>query len=198
MSGVTLVEALVAGSLMVLVLITVWQVAEEGTRYIHYSESTIDAQQAALNSILALTQELGEGSADSFKYYPAPNAGVVFASARDASGKFQYDPTSTNGGPVWQKIICYYLAVVNQKSCLLRVEEPLAAPSPTAQKPWLMGPARTTSYFLPWTGYRMIGRNLSSLEVTNTYPMAVKCTATVEEYGHKFEVQVQSKVAMKN
>lgn len=187
-------EGLVVCALMSVVLLVVYQLLFAGFRYVQFSEATVDAQQAALNAILQLSQELGESNAESYQAYSTPIQGTVFTTARDANHVFHYDTTTVKGSPLWQQVVCYAVRDVNGKPCLVRHSEPLGAPS---DLPQTMVPARTPSYFNGAT-FRLIARQISSLQISGAYPVLIKVTSRVEEYGHLFQVEVDTKVYVKN
>lgn len=124
--GTTLVELLIYSVLLILILGAIY--ASYGIARDYYSAAQIEtqAQQAALDASLSVSQELNQACGKALISSDAPSA-LLFLSAKTDSGLFEHD--TATGDLLWQRWVCIFLDT--QSNQLLCVEEKLTPPTAT-------------------------------------------------------------------
>jgi hypothetical protein len=121
--GVTFVELLIYCVLLLLIIAAVYASFSIARDYYAAAQIETEAQQAAIDASLGVSQELAHAARNSIVLSESP-AGVVFLSAKTDQGPFLHDQTT--GALLWQRWVCIYLDTGTHE--LKRVERLLSAP----------------------------------------------------------------------
>lgn len=131
--GTTLVELLIYSVLFVFILGIVYASLVMGLDAYRRTENFATVQQQAMTSLHALTDELASSPRSAVRYETGTTGAVLLLSARDASGRVQYDST---GKALWQAWVAYKLVpgrglVRSEKALTPTADVPGTVPTPT-------------------------------------------------------------------
>lgn len=133
--GLSLVEGLVAMTLLALLLGLTHLAMNSGVKHFLNLRHSVELQQDALALLARLAREVAESPRASVWPEFTPNSaqeyqddmpkGLVFLSPRDENGLLHLDPSSRR--PIWQKRICYWYDPTENR--IFRGTEPLDQPT---------------------------------------------------------------------
>lgn len=110
--GTTLVELIVASSLVLLLMGELWMLLQTGSRFYLRSRSQSDLQRNALIALRWMSTDLAEGAPLSFKHYEpefmatTDRDGFVFGSPKGEGEQVEYND---KGRLLWSSVIGYYI-----------------------------------------------------------------------------------------
>lgn len=201
--GATLIELMIASTLLLLVMSSVSMLISASSRHYMVMDASLDLQKESVLAANWVTREMAESNENSVTYF-APGTGregVTFGSPRTHLGGMQY----TNGGAlVWQKRVCFYIDIIGGKSALQRTEWPLEIRTTYPPRVYNIGqfpgPAHTPAYFLGVEApRRLVAKNVDRLVVdTSVAPIAVTLELSSIRHGKPFSATIQSKVHFRN
>lgn len=180
-SGMTLVEMLVAMSLLALVSSLVMFLVRPGWRAWIRGARKSEAQQACLVTLTRLTQEYRNALASSALVTADPPAddpdqlkphrdSLVFLSNVDSQGTFALAP---DGDPLWQRWVYLYLDNQGQ----VRVQEQALNP------PTTLPPLESRPHLVPSERDRIVARCVRSLRVDDRASPLLEVTVEAESEG---------------
>ena len=172
--GLTLAEVAVASAVMIFVTFASTTLLVAGLASQSSQLNQSDLQRDAAGVLSRLSDELSESDPASFRIDSAPQ-GVVFASPRDALGRFSY---ATDGSLMWGGYICYYVDTVNGTPSVVRTWSPLGTPVSGAPA---VPVGMTTAWFqLRPLARRTVGTHVSSFTITGSNPLLISLTVSLQ------------------
>lgn len=161
--GLSLVETIVASSLMFLVLACVYWFVIASYQYFRIISDSSDRQRDMLFLLTRLNSVL-QNSRPEYIYVDPSGKGVSFASPFEVNGQvnFQEDPITHQSKIVWQAYEAVYL-MPDGKVRYGRL--PIGAPSITIQPPDLAGAKPTDFIALGGSGDRLLCSHVSKLRI---------------------------------
>jgi hypothetical protein len=203
-AGVGLAELLVVVSLLGLIAYAVGVLIRTGVDYYYYSIDTLEVQKRALFAVSRLSNELTHSAIESVRVFnTAPfgtdlDQGVVFAVGRGPNNEMMRD---LSGRILWTKLVCYYITDVEGVPMLMRKEETLPPPYPSADPPDPLVLGKTASYFKGNASLspQQIARGVSRLR-SEILTDALEASFTAEVRGGRnwFETDIQTKIIPRN
>lgn len=183
----TLIELLVATSIMSLIILAAFKILMEGSQYLRINQMALDAQRNGL----ALLSQIGSGLQSTRKDLIKSDAdGVVFASPVTPSGTVDFDPI--NGELKWQKWVCFYYD--SQK--VTRRERALSLPTTDP------GPPPAPSSFNSVQILKVLGKEISTFNVSqvsaNPAVWAINLTSGSMTDNSRYGLELYSQVGPKN
>ena len=196
-NGVSLIEVLVGGALILGILSATVAILIACYRHHRESEAAIAVHETALKATTLLEREIKDSSKGCVESFNSP-PGLVFATPRAGNGAMSLDPNSKR--PVWQRLICYYLEPDGDEFRLIRKEEPI--PTPTHDVPQI-GSSQDTAHFATVAGGTVVARGVTEFTVTAGSSVAFRLAC--QEIVHRgtstegrFAVEVETKVTPRN
>ena len=197
--GASLLEMMISCALMSIVMTCIYALMVAGVRYLNATNTAIDMQQQSLLGMVWLSHDLGESNPRTVRVYNSP-AGILMGSPRDDAGNTWVD---ISGSVRWPKFVVYYVDTWNGNGCLLRKEQYLDDPDLHTDPPPLLPPLPQA-----WQDYayyqaleiqpRVVSRDVESLVFSGNNPIHVVLTVGKQEWGRKYTMSLQVKVAMRN
>ena len=174
--GFTVVETVVALSLLSILLLGLYAVLTIGYRQAREAEVFETVHREAMVGVKKLTQEIELTSRGSFNDLSAGPSFIVFASPQQMQTvpNFEQYTYDGNGDLHWQKWVCYYLESSEQTvyRAEIALSSPLPAPPTTATQPPL-----SDFQALYSTDRKPVFRNCSQLRFrAGTTPASVRLT----------------------
>ncbi len=193
--GATIVELLIVIAVISLIMVSVALLIRVSVDYYFYSSDQIEVQRRSLLSLSLLTQEITATNFNSIMTDETmPNPGLIFASSIGPSGGALRD---ASGRIEWNRLVCYYVDVVDGRSALLRKEEAIPG---TNEPPDPMFMGRTIAHFraLPTAG-RFMARGVTNLRTERlTDAVRITITAEVREGRNWLEMDVDTTIVPRN
>ena len=206
-SGATVIETLVAASILLLVFGAVYSVLRAGVRYLQQAEAYQTSQQQAVIGMRKMLSELQNSNLATINVNPpiapvppvAPGVDhLVFLSAESPgsiTGAMAHD--ASTGALQWQKWVCFYR---NGNNELWRAEDALS--SPVTLPPSPTPPDLLTFQALSSPAARVLARHIDTLSftlgATNNW-IVIELSSRVATSSDKFtSVRLQSGVRLQN
>lgn len=195
----SLIELLIAASLIFLVLLCATQLLVSCFRHYREVDSAAQVHQLAVASMMRMERSLRDGSRTSYQIFSSP-PGIVFGSPRQSDGSLSFDPDSLQ--PLWPKVMCFYLEPESgTRFRLIQKEEFL---SPAVDTPPSIDSSRSTAHFQSnVSGGSVLTRGVEELLFTESDTLEIKLRVTdVSNEGSssesKFSVEVTTRIAFRN
>jgi len=196
-NGHTLLEMMVACAVASICALGILALVKAGVRYLLVTDAKTTMQKDAILVMRKLSDEFAETNDAAFDVGNSTNGsvnrGVVFRNPRDpVSGEVSYDAT---GRMYWPKLVCYYLVVENNVSCIARNVQ--ADPTP---KSYPQGVDPLDTFVSTITNYRIMARNVSLFELTrgaSILAMQLKMELP-SNYGRKYGFEIKSQIFVRN
>ena len=193
--GATLVEVLVASTVLLLILGSAVTAFANYSRYVRRVRARADIQQQSMVLMSALSADLGETNHLRIFSQAGSNC-VIFPQPRGPGGDLApVDPSS--GQLTWGRVVCYR---VDASRNLLRQIEGLPTPWPDVPPDVLSLPVpRDKAYFEALGSVeRQFRGEVTRLEVTPGASTSIELTMSVTVNGRTFELDNSSQVAPRN
>lgn len=185
-SGASLVEVIIASTIMSLLLTMSCTVIIAISRYFRRTLIASELHQSAITGLTSLSRELEAA------HYPASQTysdGIVFA-------RPTLDATTLPPTLRWDRLVCYYVGTVQGNRALVRTEEPLVPSSLTA--PAALPAGKDTAYFktaaLP---HKLVCPDLDLFTVSNTDPAQVTLRLR-RDFDKQYSVKVSIALPYRN
>ena len=184
-SGTTIVELIVCSAILGGLMLIVALIFTKALKLRQRVETSHNIQRSLLASAGSLTRDLAESHVSSIRFDAAPQ-GVVFVSARDDSGAFNFD---TGNQMEWHHYICYHIIDNGGRSELYKTVEDIPG-APLSPAPPLPA-SKTTSYFassgLPT---KLIGEDIVELSGTAgpSVTLFIRAERTIQDKDYSTEI----------
>lgn len=188
--GTTLVEVSIASGLLGLVVLCMYWVMAEGSRYVRVTNATIEIQEQALASLARLTDELAETNVNCLKVQD--DVGILFGSPRDADGRLQFDAA---GRPLWMKLIAYYRDQIDGVDVFVRKEKMLVTATPDPPDFVDTVPSVATDRSLP---ARVIARHTRQFTATLSNPVDITLEARLVDGERIYQINLATRSVLRN
>lgn len=188
-SGLTLAEVTVASAVTIFVTFASTSLLVAGLASQSSQQSQSDMQRDVAGVLSRLSDELSESNAACVHIGTTPE-GVVFASARDALGRFSY---ASDARLQWRGYVCYYVDQLNGTPCVFRKWSPLTA---AVADPPAVPASMTTAWFQAQPLARqMMGAHITRFTISGSTPLLVSLTASQDE---RHRLDVSTRVFLRN
>lgn len=179
-----------AAGIMLLVLLCTCQMLVSSMSFYAVERNATELQQGAMVPLSRLSRELAESDPYAVRSDTSP-PGIVFASPRDDSGSFAFD---TDSNLLWQRYICYYVAVVNGTQVLVRKERKLDAPRNTPP-PMVYSTAWFGALNAPFVA---AGWSVTAFSRSGFNPVQLTLTTNQSALGRQDQMQFVTRVLLRN
>ena len=139
--GVSLVEALIASSLSLMLLAALAYVFWARQVHSERVNARVELNEVALSALGHLKREVGESSLRCIDV--SESGSLIFPSPRTADSDF----ANLSGGLQFHKMVCYRVENSGDEDKLVRQEEMFPSPTPDPPEPIAMTPQRNRLYF---------------------------------------------------
>ena len=185
-SGLSLIELMVASSLMALISVAAFFILAEGGRYLAANQMAVDAQRSGLAILSALGADLQASKANLIVTGPQ---GVVLASPFDEERSIEFDLASST--LKWQSWICYEY---DGTSVSKKVRRFAATASPTSP------PA--PSSFAGDRATKILGKEITRFEVSPSSSTpnvwSIRLTAGSMQDSARYGIELESEAGPRN
>lgn len=211
--GFTLLETLIASTLLAALLILMLSISTTGTESYSFASTLVDTQVLLHRQLEGIFGELLESNpgyiwvstfADPLRSGQNRQA-ITYVSARSKGGQF----VVSNGSPSWQSVVTYcpytWTDIDGTKIEVLRRYEYTGAPSAYTDESFAFTFAATTTQLtmpngvtFTRSGGEKILDNLKSFSVTGTYPLRLSITTTAKSLSSQTDVPLTAELAGRN
>ena len=200
--GVSLIEALIASSISLLLLAALAYVFWARQVHSERVNARVELNEGALSALGHLKREVGESS---LRCIDVSESGtLVFPSPRTADSDF----ANLSGGLQFSKMVCYRVKTGTDEDNLVRQEELFGLPTPDPPEPIDMVPPRNRVYFessgLPERGIArgvvLFESRMDSLDVDDPRGGRINIRLGLQRAvrNRSFGIEVQTSVAPRN
>ncbi len=200
--GVSLIEALIASSISLLLLAALAYVFWARQVHSERVNARVELNEVALSALGHLKREVGESSLRCIDV--SEPASLVFPSPRTSDSDF----ANLSGGLQFHKMVCYRIKTGTEEDNLVRQEELFSLPTPDPPEPIDMVPPRNRVYFessgLPERviarGVVLFESRMDSLDVDDPRGGRINIRLGLQRAvrNRSFGIEVQTSVAPRN
>jgi hypothetical protein len=195
--GLSIVELLVASTLVLLIMGEVWMMLRAGGQFYLRVKSQTETQRSALIALRWLSKDLAEGAPLSFRHYDPDNPsitttrnGIVFGSPKDIEEAVSYDE---RGRLLWTTVTGYYIDP--DTNVLYRTKLPLTEIDATA--PRILDTVHHIDVLATLVQRRPIAHHVIDIE-TEQGPSNVRIRLKCRDEKLGYGLSVSTRLEMKN